>query len=185
MTPAVGLRTHIWNNNLKSVVLLAGFPVLLLLPLYALSADLWASGRRRQHGVRWRVTFASLWMKRCSRAHTLVVAGRLVCRRLVFPSAHHRRLGRKPVEVDAARMSRGSGTCWKIFASPAVCRCRRCALSRQGDERLRLRADAGARLRDGHARSDRRRWMTPSWKRCWPTSSPIFLTGMCASWSLR
>ncbi|MGF1543530.1 MAG: M48 family metallopeptidase [Parvularculaceae bacterium] len=27
---AYGLQTHIWNNNLKSVVLLAGFPVLLL-----------------------------------------------------------------------------------------------------------------------------------------------------------
>lgn len=35
MTPAVGLRTHIWNNNLKSVVLLAGFPVLLLGLLFA------------------------------------------------------------------------------------------------------------------------------------------------------
>ncbi len=35
MTPAVGLRTHIWNNNLKSVALLAGFPVLLLLLLFA------------------------------------------------------------------------------------------------------------------------------------------------------
>jgi len=35
MTPAVGLRTHIWNNNLKSVALLAGFPVLLLGLLFA------------------------------------------------------------------------------------------------------------------------------------------------------
>ncbi len=35
MTPAVGLRTHIWNNNLKSLLLLAGFPVLLLLLLFA------------------------------------------------------------------------------------------------------------------------------------------------------
>ncbi len=35
MTPAVGLRTHIWNNNLKSVALLAGFPVLLLALLFA------------------------------------------------------------------------------------------------------------------------------------------------------
>lgn len=34
---AFGLQTHIWNNNLKSVVLLAGFPVLLLLLLYGLS----------------------------------------------------------------------------------------------------------------------------------------------------
>lgn len=32
---AIGLRTHIWNNNLKSLVLLAGFPVLLILLTYA------------------------------------------------------------------------------------------------------------------------------------------------------
>ncbi|PQA87458.1 M48 family metallopeptidase [Hyphococcus luteus] len=34
---AFGLQTHIWNNNLKSVVLMAGFPVLLLLLMYGLS----------------------------------------------------------------------------------------------------------------------------------------------------
>ncbi len=33
---AVGLRTHIWNNNLRSAFLLAGFPVLLLVIIYAL-----------------------------------------------------------------------------------------------------------------------------------------------------
>lgn len=32
---AIGLRTHIWNNNLKSLALLAGFPVLLFLLTYA------------------------------------------------------------------------------------------------------------------------------------------------------
>lgn len=34
---AFGLQTHIWNNNLKSVLLLAGFPFLLLVLLYGLS----------------------------------------------------------------------------------------------------------------------------------------------------
>jgi len=34
---AFGLQTHIWNNNLKSVLLMAGFPVLLLLLIYGLS----------------------------------------------------------------------------------------------------------------------------------------------------
>ena len=34
---AFGLQTHIWNNNLKSALLLAGFPVLLLILLYGLS----------------------------------------------------------------------------------------------------------------------------------------------------
>jgi heat shock protein HtpX len=33
---AVGLQTYIWNNNLKSIALLAGFPVLLLAIAYAL-----------------------------------------------------------------------------------------------------------------------------------------------------
>jgi len=33
---AYGLQTHIWNNNWKSVLLLLGFPVLLVLLMYAL-----------------------------------------------------------------------------------------------------------------------------------------------------
>lgn len=34
---AFGLQTHIWNNNMKSVILLIGFPVMLLLLMYGLS----------------------------------------------------------------------------------------------------------------------------------------------------
>ena len=34
---AYGLATHIWNNNIKSALLLAGFPVLLLVLMYALN----------------------------------------------------------------------------------------------------------------------------------------------------
>ena len=34
---AYGLQTHIWNNNLKSVLLLAGFPLLLLMLMYGLA----------------------------------------------------------------------------------------------------------------------------------------------------
>lgn len=34
--PATGLRTHIWNNNLRSVLLLLAFPVLLLILFYGL-----------------------------------------------------------------------------------------------------------------------------------------------------
>ena len=33
---AYGLQTHIWNNNWKTVLLMAGFPILLVLLLYAL-----------------------------------------------------------------------------------------------------------------------------------------------------
>ena len=37
MLTATGLRTHIWNNNLRSIVLLALFPVLLLVLFYGLT----------------------------------------------------------------------------------------------------------------------------------------------------
>ncbi|HEX8900255.1 M48 family metallopeptidase [Vitreimonas sp.] len=36
MGGAFGLQTHIWNNNWKTVLLMAGFPILLLLLTYAL-----------------------------------------------------------------------------------------------------------------------------------------------------
>jgi heat shock protein HtpX len=41
---AVGLRTYIWNNNLRSAFLLAGFPVLLLGIVFALTMGLIWSG---------------------------------------------------------------------------------------------------------------------------------------------
>jgi len=44
MFTAAGLRTHIWNNNLKSVLLLAGFPVLLLGLVFAIALIMIASG---------------------------------------------------------------------------------------------------------------------------------------------
>ena len=44
---AVGLQTYIWNNNLRSIVLLAAFPVLLLILLYAVELTLLGSGFAR------------------------------------------------------------------------------------------------------------------------------------------
>jgi heat shock protein HtpX len=41
---AVGLQTYIWNNNLKSVLLLLGFPLLLVAMVYALELMLMAWG---------------------------------------------------------------------------------------------------------------------------------------------
>ena len=41
---AVGLQTYIWNNNLRSAVLLAGFPVLLTVLLFAVQLVLMGSG---------------------------------------------------------------------------------------------------------------------------------------------
>ncbi|BBK44853.1 protease HtpX [Allostella vacuolata] len=37
MIQSVGLKTHLWNNAARSVLLLAGFPLLLLLVLYAIA----------------------------------------------------------------------------------------------------------------------------------------------------
>jgi heat shock protein HtpX len=44
---AVGLQTYIWNNNIRSMVLLAGFPVLLMVLLYAVQLVLLGSGFER------------------------------------------------------------------------------------------------------------------------------------------
>jgi heat shock protein HtpX len=44
---AVGLQTFIWNNNLRSVILLAGFPLLLLVLLFAVQLVLLGSGFER------------------------------------------------------------------------------------------------------------------------------------------
>ena len=41
---AVGLQTHIWANNTRSIVLLAMFPVLLVLVLYGLQLVLMGFG---------------------------------------------------------------------------------------------------------------------------------------------
>ena len=45
---AVGLRTFIWNNNLRSLFLLAGFPLLLFILLYALELVLMGMGWVRE-----------------------------------------------------------------------------------------------------------------------------------------
>ena len=52
---AAGLRTHIWNNNLRSLFLLAAFPVLLALIGYAI-ALIWVAGTGTPEpvpGVKW------------------------------------------------------------------------------------------------------------------------------------
>ena len=54
MLTATGLRTHIWNNNFKSVLLLALFPVLVLVLFYGLTV-LWTgvtSGAGTAEGLR-------------------------------------------------------------------------------------------------------------------------------------
>jgi heat shock protein HtpX len=66
---AIGLRTHIWNNNLKSLALLAGFPVLLFLLTYAGALVLTAygfaespskSGLANQYAAAWDAAVGAL-----------------------------------------------------------------------------------------------------------------------------
>lgn len=47
---AIGLQTHIWNNNIRSALLLAGFPVLLLGLVYALAFALVGAGYLPSNG---------------------------------------------------------------------------------------------------------------------------------------
>lgn len=47
---AIGLQTHIWNNNIRSGLLLAGFPVLLLGLVYALTFTLVGAGYLPSNG---------------------------------------------------------------------------------------------------------------------------------------
>lgn len=76
MTPTVGLRTHIWNNNLKSIALLAGFPVLLLGLVFAgtlffmgygggatgdLFVDLACAFEQTLAAAPWAVLAAGIW----------------------------------------------------------------------------------------------------------------------------
>ena len=61
MLPTVGLKTHIWNNFLKSGLLLAGFPVLLLAVTFALTLLVQHTGK-------------GLWADMAAAAETLPVA---------------------------------------------------------------------------------------------------------------
>jgi heat shock protein HtpX len=60
MLPTLGLRTHIWNNAIKSGLLLAGFPVLLLAVTFALALLVQHSGK-------------GLWADMAAAAETLPV----------------------------------------------------------------------------------------------------------------
>ncbi|WP_439633732.1 M48 family metallopeptidase [Glycocaulis sp.] len=52
MLAATGLRSHIWNNNLKSILLLAGFPFLILGLVYAMTVLFlaWTAGEQADVG---------------------------------------------------------------------------------------------------------------------------------------
>lgn len=124
-----GLRTHIWNNNLRSIVLLAFFPVLLVGVGYALTILLTGftdpaqlvpvnTGGSFSVGPIWAAEFARLpqigvW--------SLIIAGIWFVIAWFFHQAMINAAtgaGRLP-----ARMSRNSITCWKTCASRAAFKC--------------------------------------------------------------
>ena len=57
---AYGLSTHIWNNRLKSILLLAGFPFLLLLIAFAFALLFSAYGNPDGVGAGFETAFAML-----------------------------------------------------------------------------------------------------------------------------
>lgn len=84
---AFGLQSHIWNNNLKSVMLLAGFPVLLLVLLFglnigyvALTAEVYSAGEGvalalEQMSRTWPFAFiaAAVWFAIAYFAHQKMI----------------------------------------------------------------------------------------------------------------
>lgn len=57
---AIGLKTHIWNNNLKSLLLLASFPLLLFIMLWmVLTASDYALALRAGVSARWLVSMGN------------------------------------------------------------------------------------------------------------------------------
>lgn len=70
---AFGLQSHIWNNNLKSVLLLAGFPLLLLVLLFGLNV-FFVAATTEVHSVGEGIALALQYMGR-SWPFALVGAG--------------------------------------------------------------------------------------------------------------
>ena len=75
---SVGLQTHIWNNNLRSAALLAGFPVLLLLMVYGcallLAGDPVEAWRWMAAGAPLAIVVSLVWFTIAYFANTAIIA---------------------------------------------------------------------------------------------------------------
>lgn len=75
---SVGLQTHIWNNNLRSAALLAGFPVLLLLMVYGcallLAGDPAEALRWMAAGAPLAIVVSLVWFTIAYFANTAIIA---------------------------------------------------------------------------------------------------------------
>lgn len=58
---SVGLTSHIYNNNLRSVLLLAGFPLLLFLMIFAFCTGLYAFGMMTPEPLIWPAAINEGW----------------------------------------------------------------------------------------------------------------------------
>lgn len=69
---AVGLKTHIWNNNAKSIMLLAGFPLLILFMVWLFFYLL--NLAELQAGVSHTQIFGDAWSQSIAIAHWIFLA---------------------------------------------------------------------------------------------------------------
>ena len=117
---AVGLQTYIWNNNLRSVLLLVGFPVLLLGMVFCLTLGMiWARHAASRLRLRRRRRPYALQLMSPPRRPAIVVAVVWFVIAYFFNQAIiDFATGSRP--VDAATTSREPTTCWKTSASRAA-----------------------------------------------------------------
>ncbi len=71
---ATGLTTHIMNNQLRSVLLLAGFPVLLGGMMFAFFCGLAAMGTPYGAPLDWNIVFAQAWQSTLQYGHWPILA---------------------------------------------------------------------------------------------------------------
>ena len=70
---AVGLTTHIYNNNLRSVMLLAGFPLLIFLMILAFCVGLYSFGLVEAKGLPFDKAFDKGWALSLQYGHWAVI----------------------------------------------------------------------------------------------------------------
>ena len=71
---ATGLTTHIMNNQLRSVLLLVGFPVLLASMMFAFFAGLGAMSQPYGAQLNWNAVFAAAWQSTLMYGHWAIIA---------------------------------------------------------------------------------------------------------------
>lgn len=70
---ATGLTTHIMNNQLRSVLLLVGFPVLLAAMMFAFFAGLGAMSQPYGAPLNWDAAFAAAWQSTLMYGHWAII----------------------------------------------------------------------------------------------------------------